>query len=94
VENKSVVEQLEEFNKIIDDLANIDVILEDEDKTFHLLCALPRSLENFKDALLYGKEGTITLDEVQSALRTKELTKLRDLRVDDSAEGLNVARGR
>ncbi|MCI42024.1 hypothetical protein A2U01_0063259, partial [Trifolium medium] len=41
-----------------------------------------------------GKEGTITLDKVQSALRTKELTKLRDLKVNDSAEGLNVARGR
>ncbi|MCI38644.1 receptor-like protein kinase, partial [Trifolium medium] len=53
-----------------------------------------KSLENFKDALLYCKEGTITLDEVQSALRTKELTKLRDLKVDDSEEGLNVARGR
>ncbi|CAJ2654885.1 unnamed protein product [Trifolium pratense] len=94
VENKPVVEQLSEFNKIIDDLANIDVNLEDEDKAFHLLCALPKSLENLKDALLYGKEGTITLDEVQSALRTKELTKLRDLRVDDSAEGLNVMRDR
>ncbi|PNX58580.1 acylamino-acid-releasing enzyme [Trifolium pratense] len=34
------------------------------------------------------------MDEVQSALRTKELTKLRDLRVDDGVEGLNVARGR
>ncbi|MCI76840.1 cytochrome P450, partial [Trifolium medium] len=56
VENKSVVEQLTEFNKIIDDLANIDVNLEDQDKVFHLLCALPKSLENFKDALLYGKE--------------------------------------
>ncbi|MCI70521.1 cytochrome P450, partial [Trifolium medium] len=41
VENKPVVEQLEEFNKIIDDLANIDLNLEDQDKTFHLLCALP-----------------------------------------------------
>ncbi|MCI26826.1 cytochrome P450, partial [Trifolium medium] len=61
---------------------------------FHLLCALTRTLENFKDALLYGKECIITLDEVQSALRTKELAKLRDLKVDDSGEGLNVERGR
>ncbi|KAK2417659.1 alpha carbonic anhydrase [Trifolium repens] len=94
VEHKSVVEQLAEFNKIIDDLANVDVKLEDEDKAFHLLCALPKSYENLKDALLYGKEGTITLDEVQSALRTKELTKFKDLKVDDGAEGLNVMRGR
>ncbi|KAK2458378.1 alpha carbonic anhydrase [Trifolium repens] len=94
VENKSVVEQLTEFNKIIDDLANVDVNLEDEDKTFHLLCALPKSYEHLKDALLYGKEGTITLDEVQSALRTKELTKFKDLKVDDGAEGLSVVKGR
>ncbi|KAK2436901.1 hypothetical protein QL285_021863 [Trifolium repens] len=83
VENKSVVGQLTEFNKIIDDLANVDVNLEDEDKAFHLLCALPKSYEHLKDALLYSKEGNITFDEVQSALK-----------VDDGAEGLNVARGR
>ncbi|PNX65946.1 cytochrome p450, partial [Trifolium pratense] len=82
--------QLAEFNKIIDDLANIDVIIEDEDKAFHLLCALPKPFENLKDALLYGKEDTITFDEVRSALRTKEMTKMRDLKVDDSGEGLNV----
>ncbi|MCI42708.1 cytochrome P450, partial [Trifolium medium] len=66
--------------------ANIDVNLEEEDKALHLMCALPRSLENFKNTLLYGKEGTITLDEVQSALRTQELTNFRDLKVDDSGE--------
>ncbi|PNY01887.1 cytochrome p450, partial [Trifolium pratense] len=42
VESKPVMEQLSEFNKIIDDLANVDVNLEDEDKSFHLLSALPR----------------------------------------------------
>ncbi|PNX63781.1 cytochrome p450, partial [Trifolium pratense] len=53
-----------------------------------------KSFEHLKDALLYGKEGTVTLEEVQSALRTKELTRMRDLKIDDSGEGLNVARGR
>lgn len=72
VESKPIMEQLTEFNKIIDDLANIDVNLDDEDKALHLLCALPKSFENFKDTMLYGKEGTITLEEVQAALRTKE----------------------
>ncbi|PNX66895.1 cytochrome p450, partial [Trifolium pratense] len=52
VENKSVMEQLSEFNKIIDDLSNIDVNLEDEDEAFHLLCDFPKSLDNLKDALL------------------------------------------
>ncbi|MCI60547.1 cytochrome P450, partial [Trifolium medium] len=37
VETKSITEQLSEFNKIIDDLANIDVNLEDRDKALHLL---------------------------------------------------------
>jgi len=35
------------------------------------------------DIILYGKEGTTTLEEVQSALRTKELTKFKDLKVDE-----------
>jgi hypothetical protein len=39
-----------------------------------------KSYENFKDILPYGNEGTINLDEVQSALRTKELTKFKDWR--------------
>ena len=71
VESKSITEQLAEFNKIIDDLANIDVKLEDEDKALHLLCTLPKSYESFKDTMLYGKETAVTLEEVQSALRTK-----------------------
>jgi hypothetical protein len=61
VETIPITEQLAEFTKILDDLANVDVILEDEDKAFHLLCALPKSYESFKDSMLYGKEGTITL---------------------------------
>jgi hypothetical protein len=69
-------------------LTNIDVNLEDGDKAFYKL------LENFKDALFYGKEDTITLDGVQSTLRTKELAKFRDMKVDDSGEGLNISRGR
>jgi len=94
VESKSISEQLAEFNKILDDLANIVVNMEDEDKTLLLLCSLPKSFEHFKDTILYGKEGTTTLEEVQSALRTKELTKFKDLKVDEGGEGLNVARGR
>jgi len=67
---------------MLNDLENIEVHLEDEDKSIHLLCALPRSFESFKDTMLYGKEGTVTFEEVQVALRTKELTKFKDLRTD------------
>lgn len=94
VESKTISEQLAEFNKILDDLANIEVNMEDEDKALLLLCSLPKSFEHFKDTILYGKEGTTTLEEVQSALRTKELTKFKDLKIDDGGEGLNVTRGR
>ncbi|KAK2397311.1 alpha carbonic anhydrase [Trifolium repens] len=94
VETKPITEQLAEFNKILDDLANIDVTLEDGDKALHLLCALPKSYEGFKDTMLYGKESAVTLEEVQSALRTKELTKFQNLKVESSANALNVSRGK
>jgi hypothetical protein len=84
VESKSITEQPEEFNKIIDDFANIDGNLEDEDKALHLLCTLPKSYESFKDTMLYGNEGTVTLEEVQAASRTKELTMFKDLKVDNN----------
>src|SRR3954465_923163 len=93
MKNKSIVEQLTEFHKIIDDLENIEVKIDDEDKALLLLSLLPRSFEHFKDALLYGKEGTITLDEVQTAVKSKEFSKLKDLKIEDSDEGLNVSRG-
>ncbi|MCH84872.1 cytochrome P450 [Trifolium medium] len=56
---------LTQFNKIIDDLKNIKVKLDDENKNLILLSSLPRSFELYKDALLYGKEDNITLEEVQ-----------------------------
>ena len=62
VKSKAIMEQLTEFNKILDDLKNIEVHLEDEDKTILFLCALPRSFESFKDTMLYDKEGIVTLE--------------------------------
>jgi len=53
VELKAIIEQLMEFNKILDDLENIEVHLEDEDKAILLLCALLRAFESFKDTMLY-----------------------------------------
>nr|KYP56855.1 hypothetical protein KK1_003104 [Cajanus cajan] len=39
----SIQEQLGDFNKILDDLKNIEVKLEDEDKTFLILNSLSKS---------------------------------------------------
>ena len=57
------------------------------------MCALSRSFDNFKDTNVNGKEGIVTLEEVQAALKTKELTKFKDLRTDENGEGLSVSRG-
>jgi hypothetical protein len=42
VESKPITGQLMEFNKILDDSANIEVNVDDEDKTLLLLCSLPK----------------------------------------------------
>jgi len=55
VESKAIMEQLTEFNKILDDLENIKVNLEDEDKAILLLCSIMRSFESLKDTMLYVK---------------------------------------
>ena len=65
-EDKSIDEQLDTFNKLILDLENIDVTIDDEDQALLLLSSLPRSYAIFKDTLLYGRES-LTLDEVQAA---------------------------
>jgi len=58
--------------------------IEDEDMAILLSCTLPRYFEHIKDIRLYSKEDIITLAEVQTVLRTKVLTKFKDLRVDGS----------
>jgi hypothetical protein len=89
--NKIHNETTDKIQQNHDDLTNIDVNLEDEDKTLHLLCALPKCYENFKDIMLYGKKGIVTLEEVQGALRTKELTKFKDLKVENNVNALDVS---
>jgi len=58
------------------------------------LCALSISLEQFKDTIFYGKEDTVTLEEVQTTLRTNELTKYTDVKLGDSGESLNISKDR
>ncbi|KAL1565167.1 E3 ubiquitin-protein ligase upl4 [Salvia divinorum] len=91
VEGRGVVEQLEEFNKSLDDLENIDVQIEDEDKAIMLLNALPKSYEHLKDAMLFGRENTISFDEVQSALKAKEFQRSNCKFTDASAESLSLS---
>ena len=64
LDGKGILEQLEDFNKAVDDLGNIDVSIDEEDKAIFLLNALPASYDQFRDAILYGREKTITLQEL------------------------------
>ncbi|GJW67514.1 hypothetical protein Tco_0121938 [Tanacetum coccineum] len=49
-----LVDHIDEFNKLILDLANIDIEIEDEDETLMLLMSLTSSYENLVETLLYG----------------------------------------
>ncbi|KHN31970.1 Retrovirus-related Pol polyprotein from transposon TNT 1-94, partial [Glycine soja] len=92
-ESRTATEQLADFNKILDDLENIEVKLEEEDKALLLLNSLPKSFEPFKDAIL-GKDQDITLEEVHTSIRTKEMQKQQDSKSEDNGESLNISRGR
>ncbi|GJT91124.1 retrovirus-related pol polyprotein from transposon TNT 1-94 [Tanacetum coccineum] len=88
---RKISEHIEEFNKIVLNLANIEVKLEDEDLTLLLLTSLPASYEHFVDTLLYGREA-LTLEDVMATLNSKEI-KERSKAMGDDGEGLYV-RGR
>lgn len=52
-EGTPVSNHLDEFNRIILDLKNIDCKLDDEDHVLILLCSLPTPFEHFIDTILY-----------------------------------------
>ena len=65
------------FNKMILDLENINVKIEDEDQALLMLCDLPKSRAHFKETLLYGRESS-TFEEVQSTLYSKDLNERKE----------------
>nr|GEV83527.1 retrovirus-related Pol polyprotein from transposon TNT 1-94 [Tanacetum cinerariifolium] len=88
--SKKLSEHVDEFNKLIGDLANIDFDIDDEDQALMLLTSLPSSYDNFMETLLYGRES-LTLEDVLSSLNSCELKKKTDAK--DDGDGLYV-RGR
>jgi len=48
---KATNEQMDEFNKLILNLKNINVQIDDEDQTLFLLCLLPKAHDHFKKTL-------------------------------------------
>ncbi|GKB01141.1 hypothetical protein Tco_0829185 [Tanacetum coccineum] len=66
-----------EFNKLILDLVNIDIEIEDKDQALMLLTSLPSSYENFMETLLYGRES-LAMEDVLSTLNSRELKKITE----------------
>ena len=84
---------VDEFNKILMDLENLEIKIDDEDDALWLLCSLPSSYKNFWERLIYGGE-TIIIEDVKAShflidLMDRELVGSID---DRQGEAL-VARG-
>nr|GEW53899.1 retrovirus-related Pol polyprotein from transposon TNT 1-94 [Tanacetum cinerariifolium] len=90
-QSTSVQDHLDEFNTILIDLENLDVDIDDEDKSILLVISLPTSYKHFKEIVLYGNHETLSFDDVKSALLSKQ--KYDDDVEPESGEGM-VARGR
>ncbi|KAH9648425.1 retrovirus-related pol polyprotein from transposon TNT 1-94-like protein [Citrus sinensis] len=88
-EGTTMKDHLDEFNKLILDLENVNVMLEDEDRALILLSSLPDSYEHFVDTLLYGRH-TLTLKDVKNALESKDLKKRSDFKDQATGDGLVV----
>ncbi|KAG5565105.1 hypothetical protein RHGRI_001111 [Rhododendron griersonianum] len=87
-----MTEHLNDYNKILADLLNLDVEILDEDKALLLLNSLPKDYDHLSTTLMYGKD-TIKFDDVSNALVNNEYRK-RDMQAHgDSGEALSV-RGR
>ncbi|GJX31915.1 hypothetical protein Tco_0241770 [Tanacetum coccineum] len=84
-------EHIDEFHKLLSDLAAIDTAISDEDQALLLLTFLPSSYDNFVETLLYGRD-TLKLEDVLATLNSRELQKMTEAK-DDGGEGLYV-RGR
>ncbi|KAH9782310.1 hypothetical protein KPL71_008845 [Citrus sinensis] len=88
-EGSSLDKHIDEFNQVCDTLATIDEALNDEGKALLLVSSLPGSYKNFINALMYGRQ-TLSLDEVKSALNTRELQEKRQNLDQETGEGLTV----
>ena len=72
-------DHVDEFNKLIIDLENVNIILEDEDMALIILSSLIESYEHFVDTPLYGRQ-TLSLKDVKDALESKDLKKIAEVK--------------
>ncbi|GKA74731.1 hypothetical protein Tco_0781033 [Tanacetum coccineum] len=88
---KSQSEHIDEFHKLVSDLAAIDTAISNEDQAFLILTSLPSSYDNLMETLLNGRD-TMKLEDVLAILNSRELQKMTEAK-GDGGEGLYV-RGR
>ncbi|KAI0527473.1 hypothetical protein KFK09_003074 [Dendrobium nobile] len=91
-ETKELRNHLDDFNKLILDLKNVDVTIDEEDQGIILLSSLLKTYENIVDTMLYGKQ-TLTLTEIKSVLMSKDVQRKSEQKEDNSGSIL-IARGR
>ncbi|GJZ05075.1 hypothetical protein Tco_0538350 [Tanacetum coccineum] len=89
--DKSQSKHIDEFHKLVGDLAAINIVTSDEDQALLLLTSLPLSYDNFVETLLYGRD-TLKLEDVLATLNSKELQKMTKAK-GNGGEGLHM-RGR
>ncbi|GJZ71300.1 retrovirus-related pol polyprotein from transposon TNT 1-94 [Tanacetum coccineum] len=82
-------DHIDEFNKLILDLANIDIEIEDEDQTLMLLTSLLSSYENSVETLFYRRES-LTMEDVLVTLNSRELKKRTEGTKEETGDGLYV----
>jgi LTR polyprotein gag-polypeptide-like protein/Pol polyprotein/gag-pre-integrase-like protein/zinc knuckle protein len=100
-EGTSIRDYVNKFDRIISNLKDIDVKIDDEDQALILLLSLPKSYENLVQTLMLVGD-TLTMDETRASLLADDLRKVatsvmssssgRDYK--DQAQGLFAARGR
>ncbi|GJV43754.1 hypothetical protein Tco_1428290 [Tanacetum coccineum] len=83
---------IDDFNKLILDLTNVDIEIEDQDQALMLLTLFPSSYENFVEKLLYGRES-LTMKDVLATLNSRKLKKRAKGKKKEISDGLYV-RGR
>ncbi|GJU76672.1 hypothetical protein Tco_1273742 [Tanacetum coccineum] len=83
---KKKFEHIDEFHKLVSDLAAIDTVISDEGYALLLLTSLPLSYRNLKETLLYCRD-TLKLEDVMATLNFRELQKIIEAK-GDGGEGL------
>ncbi|GKC96624.1 hypothetical protein Tco_1162066 [Tanacetum coccineum] len=82
-------DHIDEFNKLILDLANIDIEIEDDDQALMLLTSLSSSYKNFIETLFYRRESLI-MENVLVTLNSRVLKKRTEGTKEETGDGLYV----